>query len=66
MSEVYVQKGDGGVLQLYSNKVRRSLGHTPTGFSLSGFQRAQPPFILNSLPHVVLFLFPGTRKAQLA
>lgn len=32
--------------------------HTPAGLSLSRFQRAQPPFILSSRPHVALFLSP--------
>lgn len=46
------------MLQLYFNKGRESTGYVAVGFSLSRFQRAQHPFILNSQPHVVLFLSP--------
>lgn len=35
------------------------LGHLPTGFSLSRFRRAQPPFSLNFRPHVALFRSPS-------
>lgn len=53
MTEVYVQKGERGVLQFYLNKGREAMG-----FSQLRFQRTQHPFTLKSQLHVALSLSP--------
>lgn len=46
--------------------IKSPLGYTPAGFSLSGFQRMQPPFIPNSQPHVAIFLSPLAEGSSLS